>query len=75
MTTEIVLTVFFTGRLRPPVRQYVCRIFRKIGVGVPYKHLSSKREFRADRLSNSHTLIITVSEIISVLARVFDLLR
>jgi len=48
--------------------------FRKIGVGVPYQNLSSKREFRADQLSNSHTLIITVSEIVSVLARVFGLL-
>lgn len=46
----------------------VCRIWMKFGIAVLYKTSSSKREFRENRLSDSHTLRKGENEFLPVLS-------
>jgi hypothetical protein len=41
-----------------------CQIFMKFGIGVLYKRLSSRSDFRENRLSDSHTLLKGINEFI-----------
>lgn len=44
----------------------------KFGVGVLYKQLSRKREFRENRLSDCHCLRKVVNEFLTILAKFTD---
>jgi len=46
------------GRTRlPSVKQYLYRILMEFGIGVPYKNLVNKLEFRENRLSDGHNYV------------------
>jgi len=49
------------GPWRSTRNKAVCQIFMKFSIEFIYKHLSSNRGFRENRLGNSHTLFKDVS--------------